>query len=97
MTTGNIEAASALQTPSKWTPIEARKELTALGISYYNSTQFIDAIKRKDRLVVELFIAGDGLDVAKMQGADDPAIVAKATGDDLLTSLIESYVAKHKS
>jgi hypothetical protein len=43
---------------------EARKELTAMGLTYHDSKQFLDAVKRNDVLAAELFIAGRGVDLS---------------------------------
>lgn len=47
----------------------ARKDLTAMGLRYYDSGQFLDAVKRDDALAVELFVAARGLDPGA-RGAD---------------------------
>ena len=44
--------------------LQARKDLTAMGLRYYDETQFRDAVKRGDKLAVELFVAGEGIDPA---------------------------------
>jgi hypothetical protein len=44
--------------------LQARKELNALGLTYHDSKQFLDAVKRNDTLAAELFIAGRGVDLA---------------------------------
>lgn len=49
--------------------LRARKDLTAMGLRYYDRGQFLDAVKRDDALAVELFVAARGLDV-DAQGAD---------------------------
>jgi len=43
---------------------EARKELTAMGLTYHDSKQFLGAVKRNDVLAAELFIAGRGVDLS---------------------------------
>ena len=53
-TPGTTHSAAAL---------EARKYLTAMGLQYYNQAQFNAAIERGDKLAVELFIAGGGVNV----------------------------------
>jgi len=45
------------------TPLDARMQLTAMGLQYYNQEQFLAAIQRGDKLAVELFIAGSGVDI----------------------------------
>jgi hypothetical protein len=44
--------------------LEARKELAAMGLTYHDSRQFLDAVKRNDTLAAELFIAGRGVDLS---------------------------------
>jgi hypothetical protein len=44
--------------------LHARKELNALGLTYHDSRQFLDAVKRNDTLAAELFIAGRGVDLS---------------------------------
>jgi|SRR4051812_33763570 hypothetical protein len=49
--------------------LQARKDLTAMGLRYYDPSQFLDAVKRGDTLAVDLFVAGKGL---------DPALIARS-------------------
>lgn len=42
--------------------IQARKDLTAMGLVYHDRAQFLDAVKRNDVLAVRLFLAGRGVD-----------------------------------
>jgi len=44
--------------------LEARKQLAAMGLTYHDSKQFLDAVKRNDILAAELFVAGRGVDLA---------------------------------
>src|SRR5690606_4206331 len=52
--------------------LQARKDLTAMGLRYYDPSDFLDAVKRDDLLAVELFIAGRGVNLAARdaQGRD---------------------------
>lgn len=43
--------------------LQARKDLTAMGLKYYDQDQFFDAAKRGDLLATELFIAAQGVDL----------------------------------
>ena len=52
----------AVSTPSI-TPLEARSQLTAMGLQYFNQEQFMAALQRNDKLAIELFIAGGGVDI----------------------------------
>ena len=42
--------------------IQARKDLAGMGLSYFDRRQFIDAVKRNDRLAVHLYLGGRGID-----------------------------------
>ena len=52
----------AVSTPAI-TPLEARSQLTAMGLQYFNQEQFLAALQRNDKLAIELFIAGGGVDI----------------------------------
>jgi hypothetical protein len=45
-------------------PLQARRDLTALGLTYHDSKQFLEAVKRNDTIAAELFIAGRGVDLS---------------------------------
>jgi ankyrin repeat protein len=44
-------------------PVQARKELTAMGLSYNNQDQFLSAVRKKDQIAIDLFVAGKGIDL----------------------------------
>ena len=44
--------------------LQARKDLTAMGLHYFDQGEFLDAVKRNDVLAAELFIAGRGVDLS---------------------------------
>lgn len=44
--------------------LQARKELTAMGLTYHDSKQFLEAVKRNDTIAAELFIAARGVDLS---------------------------------
>ena len=48
--------------PSQAGATQARKELHAMGLRYWDERQFLDAVKRGDRIAVDLFLAGQGLE-----------------------------------
>ena len=50
-------------TPLAITALEARSQLTAMGLQYFNQEQFMAAIQRGDKLALDLFIAGGGVDI----------------------------------
>jgi len=69
--------------------VQARKDLTAMGLKYHDSSEFLEAVKRNDALAVELFIAGKGVNL----GATDwrgrnAAEIARANGNERLATLL---------
>lgn len=46
------------------TPAAARKELSAMGLTYFSQEQFVDAIMRQDNLACTLFLQGQGVTVS---------------------------------
>lgn len=48
---------------SKMTQLGARQQLTTMGLQYFNQEQFLAAIKRDDKLAVDLFIIGGGVNI----------------------------------
>lgn len=44
--------------------LEARKNLAAMGLTYFDQTQFVAAIKRRDELAVDLYLKAGGVDLA---------------------------------
>lgn len=42
----------------------ARKELSAMGLTYFSQEQFVDAIMRQDKLACTLFLQGQGVTVS---------------------------------
>jgi twitching motility two-component system response regulator PilH len=45
--------------------LEARRQLTEMGLQYFNQEQFSAAVERGDKLAVRLFIAGRGVKLRK--------------------------------
>ena len=41
--------------------LQARKELHAMGLRYWDEQQFLEAVRRGDRIAVDLFLAAKGL------------------------------------
>jgi len=70
-------------------PMQARKDLTAIGLTYHDSKQFLDAVKRNDQVAAELFIAGRGVDLsARDFWGRDAVDFARANGNERLAELI---------
>jgi len=69
--------------------IRARKDLTAMGLRYYDEKQFLDAAKRNDALAVELFVAGAGVDLgAKTWDGRTALDIARDNGNAELAGLL---------
>ena len=47
--------------PSRDDALHARKELHAMGLKYWDEQQFLEAVRRGDRIAVDLFLAARGL------------------------------------
>jgi hypothetical protein len=70
-------------------PLQARKDLTAMGLTYHDSKQFLDAVKRNDSIAAELFIAGRGVDLsARDFWGRDAVDFARSNGNERLAELI---------
>jgi hypothetical protein len=69
--------------------LQARKDLTGMGLRYYDPAQFLDAARRNDALAVELYVLGRGVDVSA-KGADGRTALdlARANGNDRLAAIL---------
>jgi hypothetical protein len=47
--------------------LQARKELHAMGLTYWDEQQFLEAVRRGDQIAVELFLASRGLEARNPQ------------------------------
>jgi hypothetical protein len=47
--------------PSRDDALQARKDLHAMGLRYWDEQQFLEAVRRGDRIAVDLFLAAGGL------------------------------------
>jgi hypothetical protein len=56
------QSVAEARTSGDTVALQARKDLTAMGLVYYDKAQFLDAVKRNDLLAAQLFIAGRGVD-----------------------------------
>src|SRR5688572_23287242 len=77
------------QALSTETSLQARKDLNAMGLRYFDAKDYLDAVKRGDELAVELFIAGRGVNLAS-RDADGrgAAEIARAGGNPRLAELL---------
>lgn len=44
-------------------PVQARKDLTSMGLSYNNTSQFLEVLRGKDQIAIDLFLAAKGIDL----------------------------------
>lgn len=80
--TGVQDSAPALQ---------ARKDLTAMGLRYFDASQFLEAVRRNDVLAVELYVAAGGVDLAARDGEGLSALgIARRQGNSRLVELLAS-------
>jgi hypothetical protein len=76
-------------TGSSTDALQARKDLTAMGLRYHDPKDFLDAVKRDDALAVELFIAGRGVNLAARDAQGQTALeIARARGNGQMAQLL---------
>lgn len=51
----------AIEEPGRDDALRARRELHAMGLKYWDEQQFLEAVRRGDRIAVDLFLAAKGL------------------------------------
>ncbi|MEW6689791.1 MAG: hypothetical protein AB1452_11945 [Pseudomonadota bacterium] len=56
------DAAAQPQERARDEALRARKELHAMGLRYWDEQQFLEAVRRGDRVAVELYLAARGLE-----------------------------------
>jgi hypothetical protein len=85
----DLGKAPAAGTISTETSLQARKDLTAMGLRYFDAKDYLEAVKRDDALAVELFIAGRGVNLGS-RDADGrgAAEIARANGNARLAELL---------
>lgn len=73
--------------------IQARKDLTAMGLRYYDPAQYLDAVKRDDALAVELFLRGRGVNPSARDAQGRSALeIARANHNEQLARLIAGSI-----
>jgi hypothetical protein len=71
--------------------IEARKSLTAMGLTYHSHEQFLAAVKRKDDVAVHQFLEAGGIDLASKDTNGKTSLeVANEVGEPVIIGLIEA-------
>jgi hypothetical protein len=69
--------------------LQARKDLNAMGLRYYDEGQFLDAVKRNDQLASELFIASRGVNLdARTWNGRSALDIARDNGNTQLAELL---------
>ena len=81
--------AMTAATPSPERALQARKDLTAMGLKYHDPKDFLDAVKRDDALAVELFIEGRGVNLGARDAQGRSAVeIAQARGNRPMADLL---------
>lgn len=73
-----VQPAPSAPASSDAAALQARKDLTAIGLGYSDQTQFVDAVRRNDRLAVQLYIRGDAIDVNAADAHGETPLLAAA-------------------
>jgi len=82
-------ALAPASTVSTEASLQARKDLTAMGLRYFDAKDYLEAVKRDDALAVELFIAGRGVNLASRDADGRTAAeIARANGNARLADLL---------
>jgi hypothetical protein len=69
--------------------LQARKDLTAMGLRYHDTNEFLEAVKRDDALAVELFIQGRGVNLGAKDAQGKTALeIARGRGNEPLAQLL---------
>lgn len=89
--------AVAPAAPVLWSSLDARKELTAMGLQYFSQAHFFAAIRRGDQLAVELFVASGGVAVEEPFESETAMGIAQKIGAPALVSLLQRHAAMPNS
>ena len=91
----NLLGARSGETLFRDRSLQARKELSAMGLTYHDSKQFLEAVKRNDSLAAELFIAGRGVDLSATDfwGRDAVDFARRNNNENLAQLILRSRPA----
>ena len=82
-------SASADRAPSGERALQARKDLTAMGLKYHDPNDFLAAVGRDDALAVGLFIEGRGVNLGAKDAQGRTALeIARARGNEPMAQLL---------
>ncbi|MBV8030418.1 MAG: hypothetical protein JO035_02810 [Betaproteobacteria bacterium] len=71
--------------------LQARKDLNAMGLRYFDEAQFLDAVRRNDELAAALFVRGRGVSLAAKGPDGRTALdIARANRNERLAALLSS-------
>jgi hypothetical protein len=69
--------------------LQARKDLTSMGLSYHDPKQFLAAVKRDDALAVELYVVARGVNLSARDAEGRSALeLARANGNTRMSDLL---------
>lgn len=69
--------------------LQARKDLTAMGLKYHDPNDFLEAVRRDDQLAVELFVEGRGVNLGAKDAQGKTALdIARARGNQQMAQLL---------
>jgi len=93
MSTKQID--SEAQVGAEARAIRARQDLARMGLTYYDPTQFLDAVRRGDILAVRLFLAGRGVDVRATDARGNSALdLAQRGGNPEMIAIVSGAAAR---
>jgi hypothetical protein len=82
-----VAGAAGAASPGR--ALQARKDLTAMGLKYHDPNDFLDAVRRDDQLAVELFVAGRGVNLGAKDAQGKSALdIARARGNEPMAQLL---------
>jgi hypothetical protein len=90
-----VQVVAASPVTAQQGKIEARKNLTGMGMTYHSQDQFIAAVRRKDDVAVQLYLDGEGVDpTAKDSKGKTPFEIAQEAGAVDVAKLISNHIGK---
>ncbi|HKC44746.1 MAG TPA: hypothetical protein VKC64_13035 [Burkholderiales bacterium] len=89
------QIGSEAQVGAEARAIRARQDLARMGLTYYDPTQFLDAVRRGDVLAVRLFLAGRGVDVRATDARGNSALdLAQRGGNPEMIAIVSGAAAR---
>ena len=85
----SVQLPAAAVPPPVRPSIEARRQLHAMGLQYFNQDQFLAAIERQDKLAMEFYIVGGGVSLNVNIGGQTLLELAQARGYANLVALLK--------